>query len=527
MGVLRKVADELDEFSTARQARPDRNQTLPLSFGGQFRGTASIAGYERSRRQSTTLALHQARRIARDAGCWLDFAGRIRGDRRPRGARPHRHQENQHGHDRVGIHRIPRVRAAARVRRAGQRQEGRLRRAERQRREGFRRLLGEASRATRCCGTSRSRGRSTNRTRRSTSGSTTASSTSPTTASTATSQNGNADKVAIIFEADDGAVTKVTYRELYHRVCRLANGLKSLGIKKGDRVLDLHADVDRGRGRDAGLRAHRRDAFGGVRRILGQVAAGAHHRRRRGRGDHRRRAGARRQAPAAEGDRRRGARHGRLRGHPQRDRLPAHRRQDRLHRAARPLAARARREAGRHLRAGMGRRRASAVHPLHVGIDRQAEGRAAQLRRLPAVGDADDALGVRHQADRRLLVHRRHRLGHRPHVHRVRPARGRRDRSRVRGHPDLSRRGPLLEDDREAQGLDLLHRADGDPLAGQGVRRDARDARRRTTTCRACACSARSASRSIRKRGCGTTTTSAAAAARSSTPGGRPKPAAT
>jgi len=49
--------------------------------------------------------------------------------------------------------------------------------------------------------------------------------------------NGNAEKVAIIFEADDGAVTKVTYRDLYHRVCRLANGLKSLGINKGDRVL--------------------------------------------------------------------------------------------------------------------------------------------------------------------------------------------------------------------------------------------------------------------------------------------------
>src|SRR5512137_1486671 len=49
--------------------------------------------------------------------------------------------------------------------------------------------------------------------------------------------NGNAEKVAIIFEADDGAVTKVTYRELYHRVCRLANGLRSLGIRKGDRVL--------------------------------------------------------------------------------------------------------------------------------------------------------------------------------------------------------------------------------------------------------------------------------------------------
>jgi acetyl-CoA synthetase len=49
--------------------------------------------------------------------------------------------------------------------------------------------------------------------------------------------NGNAARVAIVFEADDGAVTNVTYRDLYHRVCRLANGLKSLGIRKGDRVL--------------------------------------------------------------------------------------------------------------------------------------------------------------------------------------------------------------------------------------------------------------------------------------------------
>ncbi len=45
------------------------------------------------------------------------------------------------------------------------------------------------------------------------------------------------DKVAIIFEADDGTVTKVTYKQLYHQVCKFANGLKSLGIKKGDRVL--------------------------------------------------------------------------------------------------------------------------------------------------------------------------------------------------------------------------------------------------------------------------------------------------
>ncbi len=45
------------------------------------------------------------------------------------------------------------------------------------------------------------------------------------------------DKVAIIFEADDGKVSRITYKELYHRVCRFSNALKSLGIQKGDRVL--------------------------------------------------------------------------------------------------------------------------------------------------------------------------------------------------------------------------------------------------------------------------------------------------
>ncbi|MRV73856.1 acetate--CoA ligase [Duganella sp. FT92W] len=50
-------------------------------------------------------------------------------------------------------------------------------------------------------------------------------------------QNGNADKTAIIFEADDGAVTRVTYQQLHEKVCKFANGLKSRGIKKGDRVI--------------------------------------------------------------------------------------------------------------------------------------------------------------------------------------------------------------------------------------------------------------------------------------------------
>ncbi|WP_448253054.1 acetate--CoA ligase [Ottowia oryzae] len=45
------------------------------------------------------------------------------------------------------------------------------------------------------------------------------------------------NKTAIIFEADDGAVTKVTYKELLARVGQFANALKASGVKKGDRVL--------------------------------------------------------------------------------------------------------------------------------------------------------------------------------------------------------------------------------------------------------------------------------------------------
>ena len=45
------------------------------------------------------------------------------------------------------------------------------------------------------------------------------------------------EKTAIIFEADDGTVTKISYRDLYTRVCQFANGLKSRGIKNGDRVI--------------------------------------------------------------------------------------------------------------------------------------------------------------------------------------------------------------------------------------------------------------------------------------------------
>ena len=47
---------------------------------------------------------------------------------------------------------------------------------------------------------------------------------------------GHKNKVAFIWEGEDGAVRKITYRDLYMEVNRFANALKSLGVGKGDRV---------------------------------------------------------------------------------------------------------------------------------------------------------------------------------------------------------------------------------------------------------------------------------------------------
>ncbi len=48
---------------------------------------------------------------------------------------------------------------------------------------------------------------------------------------------GKGAKTALIFEADDGTVTNVSYAELLDKVSQLANALKGRGIQKGDRVV--------------------------------------------------------------------------------------------------------------------------------------------------------------------------------------------------------------------------------------------------------------------------------------------------
>src|SRR5215467_11382452 len=50
-------------------------------------------------------------------------------------------------------------------------------------------------------------------------------------------KSGRKNKVAYIWAGEDGTEQQVTYSQLLDAVCRTANGLKSLGVKKGDRVI--------------------------------------------------------------------------------------------------------------------------------------------------------------------------------------------------------------------------------------------------------------------------------------------------
>ena len=83
-----------------------------------------------------------------------------------------------------------------------------------------------AARGTRCSTGSR-------RTR---SGSSADRSTPASTASIATSAAPRRNKAALIWEGEPGDKRTLTYFDLYREVCQFANVLKSLGVKKGDRV---------------------------------------------------------------------------------------------------------------------------------------------------------------------------------------------------------------------------------------------------------------------------------------------------
>ena len=122
-------------------------------------------------------------------------------------------------------------------------------------------------------------------------------------------EQGNGDRVAIIFEADDG---KVTQRHVPGPATSACAASPTASSRSASRRAIASSSICRCRSKAivamqacARIGATHSVVFGG---FSAEVAAGADRRRGRGRRHHRRRADARRQGAAAEGDRRRSAR---------------------------------------------------------------------------------------------------------------------------------------------------------------------------------------------------------------------------
>ena len=318
------------------------------------------------------------------------------------------------------------------------------------------------------------------------------------------------------------ATAKVTYRELHERVCRLANAMRGLGVKKGDRVciyLPMIVEAAVAMLACARIGAVHSIVFGGfspdslASRIQDSECALLLT------ADEGRRGGRKR---AAQGQRRRGA-----------EDLPLDQARDR--RAATPAATVAM-QAGRDhwwddacgspardLRAGADGRGGPALHPLH---QRLAPASPRACCTPPAATWSGPASPTSWSsttspgeiywctADVGWVT------GHTYIVYG--PLANGATTPDVRGRAQLPRHRPLLAGGGQAPGQHLLHRAHRHPRADARRRGAGEEAQPRSR----CACSARSASRSTRKPGCGTTAWSATSAARSSTPGGRPRPAA-
>ena len=257
------------------------------------------------------------------------------------------------------------------------------------------------------------------------------------------------NKAALIWEGEPGDRRTLTYWDLYVEVQKFANVLKKLGVKRGDRVaiyMPLIPEVAIAMLACTRIGAMHSVVFGGFspeslqRSHQRREVQGAHHRGRR-------LSARRRSSRSSETPTRRIEECPTIEHVVVVQRRPgaARRRSVRRHEGrARPLVASPHARRATRLRAREDGRRGRALHPLHVGHDGKAEGHRSHDGRLSHRRRRDDEARLRPQGRRRLLVHRRRRLGDGPLVSRLRSARQRRDVRDVRGRARLAGEGSLL-----------------------------------------------------------------------------------